>query len=134
MKGLLSGRGNNIGDVATDKTQPVWIRLGAGLLYLAGQLIVINLFLSKFDWFNRPGHQIFVVLTLVVNIIVWLSLTIIGFQVLRQSAAAKGIHTAQMVWRYVAGTFLYFLFPCMLLTVIVVAWAILTHQPGFSSY
>lgn len=118
--------------LARDRTQPVWLRVSFLLAAVAFQAAVLGLQLTHFSKLSAPGYEVYLWGSVVLTAISALVITLLGLEELKRAAEATGKQgfLRQMIyilWR----TFLFVLLPCLIITALLVSWAILTHQPAF---
>lgn len=122
---------DNLLGLAYDKAFPLWARSIFWLILVAFEVASIGKQLSSFSQLSGAGNEIYLVASTILNVLVALVIFSFGLQTIKRMGKANGRSFLKQIMYVLLRTFLFVLLPCMVITSVLIAWAILTNQPAF---
>lgn len=125
--------GSRMRRLARGKTLPAWLRVSLLMAAIAFQVALFGAQISNMEQLAKPGNELYVWSSGILCVIAAVVAVVLGLQELRRAGLATGKPTlVGQIAHILLRTFLFVLLPCMLLTLLLVLWAIVTNQPAFS--
>jgi hypothetical protein len=108
-----------------------FLRLGYALILIAAGGAAVGYFgLYKLLGLG-VGRQVYQVSGTVLSAVILVIVAVVGLSELKRASAATGERgIVRQMMHILLRTFLLFLLPCVIITALIVLWAVVAHQPG----
>lgn len=111
---------------------PIWMRACLWIGLIAFEISLLGIQLSNFSQLSKPGNELYIFASTALAVVIAIVLAVLGLQELKRAGQATGKHGfLRQMSHILLRTFLFVLLPCIIITLLLIAWAILTHQPAF---